>query len=107
MSGSLVIECDWLDQPLAADLLERRTWASFRIHASGRAVTRLWDRESLAERTSLYIPLFPIARWVVSNWWALFYEPSRSENVPTAAEFLSSDQRSWLQRHCLRAAESG
>jgi hypothetical protein len=110
VSKSLSIEFEWIDQPLAADPLERHTWARIAISAGGRSVTRLWDRDAQAERTSLYLPAFPLARWLVANWWTLLYEPA-----PLGANesFLSSDgdwtaqQRDWLDRHCLRAADSG
>ena len=48
--------------------------------------------------------MFPIAEWIVSNWWALLNEPCRTEKLPkaSAATYLP-----WIKRHCLRAAESG
>jgi hypothetical protein len=110
VSRFLSIECEWIDQPLAADVLERRTWARIALTAAGRSVSRIWDRDAQAERASLYLPAFPLAQWIIANWWAIQYEP-----VPPNAtgRFLSSEgdwtahQFDWLQRHCLRAAESG
>jgi hypothetical protein len=110
VSRFLSIECEWIDQPLSADPLERRTWARIAMSGAGRSLTRLWDRDAQAERTSLYLPAFPLARWIVANWWAMLYEP---ESLGASATFSSSDgelptqQRDWLLRHCLRAAESG
>ena len=69
MSRSLSIECDWLDQPAAADPVERRTWAGLRIKVAGRLASRLWDREAASERQTLYVPAFPLAEWLIVNWW--------------------------------------
>lgn len=107
MSRSLSFECEWIDQPAAADPLERRTWAGVRIHAAGRAVTRFWDRNSLSENVSIYIPAFPLAKWTVENWWTLLYEPGRSDEIPLAEASPPYNQKAWIRRHCLRAAEAG
>lgn len=105
MSKSLSIECQWLDQPSAADPVERKTWAALSVSAAGRFVTRLWDRATDSERHMIFVPAFPIARWLVVNWWALLHEPSLSERVPLAG--VLPGERDWLGRHCLRAADSG
>ena len=106
MPPYLSIECEWLDQPLASDPLERRTWARLHIAAAGRAVTRLWDHASEAERTSIFVPAYPVARWLLENWWALLHEPSPTEAVSSAVSLLRT-QGGWVRRHCLRSAESG
>ena len=103
MPRSLTIEKDWLDQPSASDALERRTWACLRIEAAGLSVTRLWDAGADTERTGLYIPTFPLAAWIVENWWTLLYEPIRGERLPPP-DGLS--QCAWYRRHCLRCADS-
>lgn len=110
VSRSLSIECEWIDQPVAADPLERRTWARIAMSAAGRSVTRVWDRDAQAERTSLYLPAFPLARWLVANWWAMLHEPApfgASEAFPSSDGDWTAEQRDWQLRHCLRAAESG
>lgn len=107
MSRYLSIDCEWIDQPVATDPLERRTWARIQINAKGRTATRLWDRDAVAERQSIYIPAFPLARWIAANWWALLYEPARGENIPAIDRTADPAQRAWLRRHCLRFADSG
>lgn len=105
MLSSLSIQCDPVDQPATTDPVEARTWCALRMRIAGRTVTRIWDRTLGEERASLYVPAFPIAEWVVRNWWTLLNEPCRTERVPraTSARF----QLSWIKRHCLRSAESG
>lgn len=107
MSPSLSIECDWLDQPCAADPVERRTWAGVRIRVAGRYASRLWDRTAVAERQTLYLPAFPLAEWVITNWWPLLNEASIADSVPPPGLQPIPLQREWLRRHCLRAADAG
>jgi hypothetical protein len=103
VSKSLSIECDPVDQPDAIDPVERRTWSALRIRVSGRTVTRIWDKTLQQERSLIYLPTFPIAEWVVTNWWTLLNEPSPTVEVPKA----SARRLAWIRRHCLRSAESG
>ncbi len=103
MSRFLSIECDPIDQPAANDPVERRTWCALRIRVGGRTVTRMWDKTLGEERSFLYLPAFPIAQWLVENWWTLLNEPSPTAELPRP----SSNHLAWIRRHCLRSAESG
>ncbi len=108
MPQSLSIKCEWIDQPAAQDPLEQRTWADVRLYVEGRAMTRVWDRRTQEERTSIFVPVFPLVRWIVHNWWSLLYETCRWEEVPNSSEgWVTAERRKWLRRHCLRAADSG
>lgn len=108
MSESLSIRCEWLDQPCAADPLERRTWGCIRMQTGGgRRITRVFDRSAKSEHEGLDIPAYPVARWIIANWWALLYEPCRTETIPLASPEMKDETRQWIDRHCLRAAESG
>lgn len=111
MSRFLSIDCDPIDQPAAKDPLERRTWCAVRIRVGGRTVTRMWDKALQEERSLLYVPAFPIAEWLVENWWTLLNEPSPSAELPKTffAELPKtfSARLPWIKRHCLRSAESG
>ena len=50
------------------------TFASLRIDVCGQSVTRVFDRRASTVRDSVYVPLYPFAEWLVSNWWFLAYE---------------------------------
>ena len=50
------------------------TFASLRIHVGGSAVTRVLDSRAKTVRDSVYVPLYPIAEWLVGNWWFLSHE---------------------------------
>src|SRR5438552_1849383 len=95
VSRFLSIECDPLDQPAAADPVERRSWCALRIQVGGRTVTRLWDKTLAAERSLLYVPAFPIAQWLVENWWTLLNEPSPSAELSQSATTFGA----WTKRH--------
>ncbi len=104
MSRSLLLECDPIDQPAATDPVERSTWCSLRIRVGERYVSRIWDKTLQSERTSLYLPAFPVAAWVVQNWWSLLNELCSWEIVPNSA--VDAARSRWLKRHCLRSADS-
>ncbi|MCO6454744.1 MAG: hypothetical protein J5I93_05530 [Pirellulaceae bacterium] len=102
MSAFLSVACDWVHQPAATDELELRTWCMLGIRVAGRTVTRVWDRAMQQERAHVYVPAFPIAEWIVLNWWALLNEPCRTPVIPRTA----NGDMPWIKRHCLRCADS-
>jgi len=71
VSKSLLFECDPVDQPVATDPVERETWCALGIRVDRRIVSTIWDKSLESERTRLYLPAFPIAEWLVQNWWSL------------------------------------
>ena len=83
MSPSLSIESEWIDQPSAVDSLEPDVGRLAPLRR-GQGATRVWDRTSHAERVTIFVPAFPLARWIVQHWWALLYEPSPGENLRPA-----------------------
>ncbi|MCI0642713.1 MAG: hypothetical protein L0Y72_03560 [Gemmataceae bacterium] len=103
MSKSLSIKCDPIDQPAEIDPVDRKTWCALRITVKGRTVTRIWDKARQEERSLLYVPAFPIAEWIVTNWWTLLNEPSPTPEIPKS----SAARLPWIQRHCVRSADSG
>lgn len=108
VSRSLSIRCERIVQP-ALDLLEERTWSSLRIYAAGRCVTRWLERDTQEEMESIYVPAFQLARWIVANWWSLLNESCHGETPPSPGAYgiWTTPQRHWLERHCLRSADSG
>ena len=104
MSKSLFFECDPVDQPAATDPVERETWCALGIRVDRRIVSTIWDKSLQTERTRLYLPAFPIAEWLVQNWWSLLNELCCSETVPKSA--IGAKQVKWIRRHCLRSADS-
>jgi hypothetical protein len=99
-----LLESDPIDQPSAADPVERLTWCVLRIRVGHRFASRIWDQSLQTERTGLYLPAFSIAEWLVENWWSLFNELCPWDKVPTSVN--NDVQQRWVRRHCLRAADS-
>ena len=104
MSTFLSFESDPVDQPAAADPVDRLTWCALRIRVGQRLVSRVWDKSLQSERTNLYLPAFPIAQWLVENWWSLFNELCPADKVPTSV--AGGAPLKWIRRHCLRSADS-
>ncbi len=88
---------EWIDPGAARGAELRATWARLRIQVGDQVVTRVEDRDVHSVREEVYLPLYPIAEWVATNWWALLNE-------------VASDSRlvgGYLRRHSLGAASEG
>src|ERR1039458_3812421 len=83
---------EWEESPRVRAPELDATWARMEIYAHGDAVTRVESRRSQSVRTGIYVPLFPIAEWMVANWWFLWEEWRGDAGGP---------------RHCLLAAREG
>lgn len=105
MSQFLSLKSDPISQRVAADPLERQTWCSLRIQVGSRFASRLWDKSLEDERDTLHVPAFPIAEWIVQNWWAIFNELCPWNAIPRNPA-INAEWLSWAKRHCLRAADS-
>ena len=49
----------------------RATWASLRIRAGKTAITRVFDGRSRTVREEIFVPIYPLAEWLATNWWFL------------------------------------
>lgn len=96
--ADLAFEFEWVDPGGARGPELRATWARFAIRVAGDPVTRVFDRQTRSVRESLYLPLYPFAEWVASNWWRLLYEV-RSPRI--------SSRNGYEARHILSAAAEG
>src|SRR5947207_420221 len=94
----LIFDFEWAD-PLGARGLElRATWARLAIRVDGRYPSRVLDQEVKTVRDSVYLPLYPLAEWIVSNWWRLLFEIESSERAKDPL---------YGRRHNLRWAREG
>ncbi len=50
------------------------TYASLRIDVQGRLLTQVLDHRAQTVRDHIFVPLYPIAEWLASNWWFLVHE---------------------------------
>lgn len=86
---------DWDDPGGAAGAELRATWARLEIRIGDQAVSRVHDLRTRSTRDYLYLPLYPLAEWLVLHWWHLLREignPERSD---------------YWRRHDLRFAGEG
>ena len=104
---------EWADAPGVKDSVLASTWARLEIQAGDEALNKRWPSTVISVankslRRGVYGALFPLAEWVVENWWFLLHEPSRVPEF-TSGRQLASDplQRVWAQRHNLLAAREG
>lgn len=86
---------DWLPGAGFGEL-ERETLASLKIVAGADSipVTEVEDRAASTVRDHINVPAFPLARWLLANFWRLRWEPTRSR--PSA---------DWLEAHSLAAID--
>lgn len=81
--SDLHFELEW-EVPQGARGPELRAiWGRLRIVADGQLVTRIEDQAARSVRDAIYGPLYPVAEWIVTNWWSLLYEvasPTRIAN---------------------------
>lgn len=94
----LSFDLEWVDPEGARGLELRATWARLTLVIAGEPVTRVFDERTRSVRTSIYLPLYPLAEWIATNWWRLLYE------VPSPR---TSTQNGYQSRHCLAKASEG
>lgn len=80
MSGLDFTFCDWLGAASASDP-DVVTQASLRIDAGPKesrvALTEVHDALAGTVRPHVNVAVYPLARWLLLNWWRLRWEPQR------------------------------
>jgi hypothetical protein len=102
--SKLSINIEYVDQSAATEPLERLTSAIFKVSVERDTITHVWDRIDKKERPHIFVPVLPIAEWIVENWWCLLNEPCRSQHVPIGPSVKWN--LPWVKRHNLRSADS-
>lgn len=74
------------------------TWASLLIRAGDSVVTRVVDRRAQTVRDRVYLPLYPLAESLVSNWWFLLHEVGNP---------VKNDDDAFRRRHALVSVRDG
>ena len=81
MNG-IEFEFEWLAPQSARGEELRATRARLAMRVCGEVVTRVEDDQTDTFRDGVYLPLYPLAEWLASNWWFLFHEighPGKSD----------------------------
>ena len=94
----LKFEIDWVDAERINGPELSATWASLRICAGDSVITRVLDERAKTVRDFVYVPLYPLAEWLATNWWFLTQEI----NNPT-----KEDDPDFHRRHALSASREG
>ncbi len=94
----LSFDFDWVDPEGISGPELSATWASLRIRAGDSIITRVLDTRAKTVRDSVYVPLYPLAEWLVTNWWFITRE------IQNPAKEGSPDFR---RRHSLGASREG
>ena len=65
---------EWEDSPRVRAPELDATWARLEIYARDEPITKVEAKRAQSVRTGIYVPLYPIAEWIVANWWFLWDE---------------------------------
>ncbi len=93
--SELMIRTQWADMHGHERPHFEVTFATLHVRVGDEIVTEVRHRSSETTRDHVLVPLYPIAEWIVANWWALQEET----DVP--------GRDSFLQRHSLIAGREG
>ena len=89
---------DWVDAAGVRGPELSATWAALKVRVNGSIVTRVHDARAKTVRDFVHVPLYPLAEWLVGNWWFLkheFLNPAK-EHDP-----------SFHRRHSLNSSREG
>lgn len=89
---------EWQDGERIAGEELSATFATLRIDVRGEPLTKLLDNRAATIRDSIFVPLYPLAEWLVSNWWFLAHEPENPAKKRTSA---------FKRRHSLKTSTDG
>lgn len=99
---------EWLAAPSVRTPILAATWARLEIVAGGKLVTQaITTEEPRSFRSGIYTSLFPLASFLVRNWWNLFHE--RKTQIRGFGILIADLDRSieWDQRHNLLQSREG
>lgn len=88
--------CEWIDRSVETVDAYESTFAQFYIKFNDDYLTRILCAGE-EERNYIRIPVYPLAEWIVYNWWALLYE----------VESPFRDKRDFIFRHSILSGSDG
>jgi hypothetical protein len=107
--GRLALDIEWEAAPGVTAPELQATWSRFEMHIGDAVLTLVYDLDASSARRSIYVPLYPLAEWIVFNWWQLRanYRPRSLGHRRTARSRSVHHRPGWLDHHNLRAAGDG
>lgn len=106
MGDAVKFHVEWQEAPGVRDPLLAQTWARLELEAQRQTASELVDLRANSRRTGIYGSVFPLAEWLVENWWPLLYELSPDPGV-RGARGAPPWMTPWMRRHNLLAAREG
>jgi hypothetical protein len=97
--SSIAFDFSWIEAAPSPDKLSQATMAELTIKIDDHIVTTVLDRRMRAYRDRVVVPLLPLAEWMVTNWWFLYYEPD--------VESPAVVRQGFSERHDVRYAGDG
>lgn len=78
--NALRFDVQWLDGIGIEGPELAATFASLRVSTGNEVLTHVDDRRAQTLRDVVHVPVYPLAEWLVANWWFLAYEPEHALN---------------------------
>ncbi len=99
--ASFRFQFEWEDSPRVRTPELAATWARLEIFAAEQPITKVEARRTQSVRNGIYVPLFPIAEWLVANWFFLWDEwraeaPKERHSLLAAREGFALPDLSFL-----------
>ncbi len=93
------IQYTWLDFGCNDAPEINGTFADFTLASGNQIITKVLDKRARTTRDYIRVPLYPLAEWLVANWWCLFNEVHAPGKTGTVDGVDT--------RHCLYSAQEG
>ena len=106
----LSFDFEWLDGSGVRGPELATTWATLEVKAGDSTVTRVLDRHARTVRDFVFVPLYPLAEWLVTNWWFLTHEmenPLKAGDPGFRRRHALADNREGYALPRLEATPSG
>jgi hypothetical protein len=95
---TLTVDFKWIDAGPSIDRLSATTMAEFALSVNGTRLTSHVDRQTHSHGNEITVPLYPLAEWIASWWWPLFYE---------YGEWNVEGDADYIERHDMAFAAAG
>lgn len=99
------VRVEWLEAPGVSTPELAATWARYEIWVDDHCVTQVESEANF--RRGVYGSLYPLAEWVVANWWFLTSSVRPSATPQRYWTWPNLQRQSWLRNHNLRGAGNG
>lgn len=94
----LSFKTDWVEADGVRGPELAATWSALEIRVDDSIVTRVLDNRAQSVRNFVYVPVYPFAEWLATNWWFLTHEI----NSP-----VKDSDSGFHSRHVIGAAREG